>query len=857
MSQRQHYLWKISLYIFFFMISSATFAQRISGRIVDTDKEGLDGANVLVRDSAKHVVCYAIAGEDGKFSLEISPEKKPVKVTVSFMGFQTLEMPVSALKDGMVIKMKKGKFLLKEVKVKGSKIRNQGDTLVYSVAAFRQGQDRSIADVIAKMPGMEVSESGQVSYQGKTINKFYIEGLDLMGTQYGVANKNISADKIRTVQVLQHHQPVKSLRGVSFSDQAALNLVLKDDAKDIWSACADIGLGYGDDFLYDNRLMGMRFGKNSQTLMIYKNNNIGSDISHELSSLAMKTSLNDLEDEQGLLSLMSVGNPSLGSNRYTFNHSHLMVGIWLWKLGESANLRVQASGFLDKTDMKSYNSTTYLTISGLPVVVEQQDVDNTLSQWKGSVDYQLNGTHTYIKNSLRGYVDFNKSIGCMTYNDKQTDLMVKPHKQSLLDEFNLSHTTSNGNVYEVSSLFNYLNLPGKLLTVRQQQENVDMQFLSSYNELKYRKKIGRVYLNNAFGLDYDYQKMSYSLAQESESAVGFHLLQGYYTPSVSMNYGTHRLTGATCLKYARQSYRGSHNNRYWIEPSLSWFWQADSKSEFRTSASYSHQPMMLRGIYDLPVYTNYRSMGKNLGKNDVQGRLSISGSYQYSEPLHGLFFNIRPYYNLTTGKRLYMNRLDEDILVSVATDRKHNTNNYGLRTRLAKSFSWASLYLGVGMMYNVTNYSLLVKDEVDKARMKTSVWMLDYSLHPWKPFSLEGKSMVTFSKQRNLSAPSLSSSKGIANWEHALNFNIFLTRQWMVSLKNNLYQSNVEGTGTNYYCDFYISYKQKRWELGLSATNIFDTSSLKQKVVSETLDSYSVTTLRPREILVKLSIDVL
>ncbi len=47
----------------------------------------------------------------------------------------------------------------------------------------------------------------------------------------------------KSVQVLENHQSVKSLRGVSFSEQAALNLVLKDDAKAVWTGAADIGLG--------------------------------------------------------------------------------------------------------------------------------------------------------------------------------------------------------------------------------------------------------------------------------------------------------------------------------------------------------------------------------------------------------------------------------------------------------------------------------------------------------------------------------------------------------------------------------------------------------------------------------------
>lgn len=59
---------------------------------------------------------------------------------------------------------------------------------------------------------------GTITYQGKQINKFYIEGLDLLGSKYSQASENISADKVKSVQVYERHQPVKLLRDVTFSD---------------------------------------------------------------------------------------------------------------------------------------------------------------------------------------------------------------------------------------------------------------------------------------------------------------------------------------------------------------------------------------------------------------------------------------------------------------------------------------------------------------------------------------------------------------------------------------------------------------------------------------------------------------
>lgn len=187
------------------------------GKVIDSNQEILEGANVIALGNNNHTICFSITDGKGVFDLTIPDSVKPQRVTVRYMGYETLDIPFSNMKDGMTITMKAGKFQLKEVKVKASKIRTSGDTLSYSVNAFKQGQDRSIADVIKKMPGLEVSENGSVSYQGMPINKFYIEGLDLMGSQYGIANKNLSAEKIKSVQVLKNHQPVNSLRGVSLA----------------------------------------------------------------------------------------------------------------------------------------------------------------------------------------------------------------------------------------------------------------------------------------------------------------------------------------------------------------------------------------------------------------------------------------------------------------------------------------------------------------------------------------------------------------------------------------------------------------------------------------------------------------
>ena len=109
------------------------------------------------------------------------------------------------------------------VTVLPDKIREHGDTLSYNVGSYTQQGDRVIGDVLKRMPGIEVSESGAIKFNGKSIKNFYVEDMDLLQGRYGLATNNINAADVTTVQVLQNHQPIKALQGKELSDGVAIN----------------------------------------------------------------------------------------------------------------------------------------------------------------------------------------------------------------------------------------------------------------------------------------------------------------------------------------------------------------------------------------------------------------------------------------------------------------------------------------------------------------------------------------------------------------------------------------------------------------------------------------------------------
>ena len=168
------------------------------------------------------------------------------------------------------------------VAVKADRIREQGDTITYNVGGFAQQQDRSIGDVLKRMPGIDVANNGKIQYQGEDINKFYIEGSDLLGGKYGIATNGISHDDVGAVEVMENHQPMQVLSGISFSDKAAINLKLKNKAKATWTFHGDAGGGWSwqpEGAIWDGELFAMAVMPSFQNITTLRTNNTGENLS--------------------------------------------------------------------------------------------------------------------------------------------------------------------------------------------------------------------------------------------------------------------------------------------------------------------------------------------------------------------------------------------------------------------------------------------------------------------------------------------------------------------------------------------------------------------------------------------------
>ena len=71
-----------------------------------------------------------------------------------------------------------------------------------------------------------------------------------------------------------------------------------------------------------------------------------------------------------------------------------------------------------------------------------------------------------------------------------------------------------------------------------------------------------------------------------------------------------------------------------------------------------------------------------------------------------------------------------------------------------------------------------------------------------------------------------------------------------------MYHSNDHSVSFTYFSDIQVSYRTKKWEVGIQMNNIFGTREYERHYISSYYTCYVISHLRPREILCKVSYDM-
>ena len=103
----------------------------------------------------------------------------------------------------------------------------KGDTLIFNAAAYQVADNADSERLVSKMPGISVSDSG-VEANGKEISRVLIDGQEFFGNDVMSALRNIPADMVKQIEVINRLSDAARLTGVDDGDgHLALNVVTK------------------------------------------------------------------------------------------------------------------------------------------------------------------------------------------------------------------------------------------------------------------------------------------------------------------------------------------------------------------------------------------------------------------------------------------------------------------------------------------------------------------------------------------------------------------------------------------------------------------------------------------------------
>ncbi len=852
-----------------FLLSTAivVLAQTdVRGTVIDRkSNEPLAGASVIVKDADGKIKKFTTTKAGGDFSFQIS-ELKGSRLEVAMMSYARQSLALDSIAIPVTIYMEAGNIQLKEVAVKAERIREQGDTISYNVGSFAQAQDRSIGDVLKRMPGIDVGKNGKIKYQGEDINKFYIEGSDLLGGKYGVATNGINHDDVGAVEVMENHQPLQVLSGMAFSDKAAINLKLKDKAKATWNFHGDAAGGWSwqpEGAVWDGELFAMAVMPGFQNITTFRTNNTGEDLSASYTDFFSGGRGTALDQYVGV---DLPGVPSLNSRRTLFNRSFMVSTNNLRKFGRG-ELKANIDYSFNRVTADASDITTYFLNDGNRIITENRDGTRHSHGLTGKFIYELNQKTAYINNTLQADVQWNdislRTTGSIPNSQSASlpEYYVKNHFK-MIKRFNGDHLVTFESRNEWEARPEELRGEWRDFSGEEFRQHIGDHAFFTHESAAYSFSIKGIIISLEGGIKGYWRSMNSQLPDlpaevpgVTENVVHTNSITVYASPKLEYWVRRVNIELSLPLSYAHYSFDKVIANRDegYFSPSLSFNWKPNNRFSGTIRGNAGRSPMNLNLGYPGLIMTDYRTFKSGVDNFYNTSSQSISASLSYRHTRRGLFANGYFMHSWNKMPYTFSQQLFGDYAVYSYTDADNNGRSLMAMGTLGKTLDFMRGSCNINGSYNRSRSSLLSQEQ--SVLSVSTGWSVGAKINGsagrWFSFDYT----IDYSDSRltmnGASAPWLST---LTN-ELSLNFMPHKKWQWEVSsehYRNELADGNYKSI---LMLDTRLVYKlSKRVELTASLTNILDKKQYNYTTYSQLSSYESCRQLRGRQLLFSIAI---
>lgn len=894
---------RCKLNIIFIICLSSTIAlaqkKQVKGEVKNSKGNVVPYAGIVLKNNKDYIISFINCNSQGLYRIEL-PDT--INLTSSF-----IEVNCIGYKKNQQLLLK-GKYIydfvleeeaidLKEVKIKQRpQIISIGDTLSYNVTSFSRAEDRSIGEVLKRLPGITVAENGQISYNGKAISNLFIHGDDLMDGRYGLATKVINKDMIKSIDVIQHFQPVNVLRNKVFTDDVAMNLVLKDENSLKLASQAMLGAGLPEQ--YDVALNTMMFNKKNKLLNSLKSNNSGIDMRNDFAQLGTSGFIGDAGNlkPSNILTLGTVGDPSLPKVSYYLNKSKLLNANNLINLNTDLQFKSNVQLFFDQNKLDYTNKLDNYLKADTIKYRETQQIINKPYVINTAVTATVNKNNYFLNNKLSFNIEGNKSISSLDFNNYSFDQNLKERTVNFFNDFGyIPSLKSSKNVIDIRWYIGYFNNPQQLninAGLNSELFNEGFPYAASSQYLKTptffnNATIAYRIFNNHFiqqsyqlGMINERQRFNsnLNLIQVDNTIIDYRGDAGndlvwqrdriFANAEYSIKKESWRaslslpLIGQS-LRYNQADYGlNKNNNQFFLNPKANLTLNLNAEDSFALNYSFNNNLSSISNVYRGAVLANYRTIYANNADLQEQQTSNLGLIYNFKRSIIMLFAAVRLDYKKVMANTIASSELTANVQRTIFLPYQNNQNILNFNADISKYVFALNTTFSVNAVLSRSNYNQLINKQIYPFNNSalTLQGKIESKLFNVVTLSYNGAGFWNESKQKPIAGISFNINNKTKRFNQNLNIGYSPINNLFINLMGrHIYGSQSDITNINYFfMDVNTRYKLVKWrtDFELNISNLANIKSFEIFSLSSNQFSVSHYDIRGRMAIIRATFNL-
>lgn len=359
---------KIALLLVYVCTSSFLYAQtlKITGIVSDSaSRKGVEFAQIILyKADRKSIITFSQSKENGSYELQTTATGTPLWLAVRAFGYKSYFAEIPAVSQNSTLTynatLAEEIAVIQEITVKAKLpgVAIQGDTTTYRADQFKTGTERNVEDLLKKLPGITVTDEGDVYFKGKKVKKMLVEGDNLFDQDYKIGTKNISSNMVDKIQAIENFNDMPHLKGIVDANETVLNLSLKGDKS---RPFGEMTLGAGVENRFEGKINAFYLQKRHKTFVLGQANNAGFSPYNINATTQGGAATNNLQSPVPLLIDLPVRLPNAGlsERRTNLNQVGFLNPVYFLKVSEKLTIRLNGQFFSDRNQLFKQNNTTY------------------------------------------------------------------------------------------------------------------------------------------------------------------------------------------------------------------------------------------------------------------------------------------------------------------------------------------------------------------------------------------------------------------------------------------------------------------------------------------------------------------